>query len=163
MLRIAICDDETTLVNEIYKIVLHEISKFTTEVEIKCFTNGNNLLEQHQENPFEIVFLDIDMPKISGFEIAKKLRENFSKAYIIFITSHEELVYESMDFQPFHFLRKHCNTPLEESISSVIKKLINLLKQNYTVSLEDEEVGTVAVMLRDVIMLASNGHYVTFT
>lgn len=54
---------------------------------------------------FDVVFLDIDMPEISGFDIAEKIKAN-KPTLIIFVTTHDELVFSSLKFQPFRFVRK---------------------------------------------------------
>ena len=107
-MRIAVCDDNTVLLPKLKEIIYDSFSVYTDEFEILIYSSGTLLLNAHKQEPFQIIFLDIDMPKISGFDVAKTLRDDFSNCFIIFITSHSELVYESMDFQPFHFIRKNC-------------------------------------------------------
>lgn len=55
---------------------------------------------------FDILFLDIDMPGISGLEIAKKLREENSDIILIFVSEHEQYVFESIEYSPFRYIRK---------------------------------------------------------
>ena len=110
----------------------------------------------------DVIFLDIDMPKLTGFDVAKKLRDTFSSCFIIFVTSHSELIYESMDFQPFHFIRKNCNISLEESIQKIVRKLIRHMKQNDKIILEDEISGRCAVYIREVAYIESDKHYVFY-
>ena len=52
------------------------------------------------------MFLDIDMPGISGLEIAKKLREENSDIILIFVSAHEQYVFESIEYSPFRYIRK---------------------------------------------------------
>ena len=46
------------------------------------------------------------MPELDGFEVAEKLQSSKKNALIIFITSHEDKVYQSWKYQPFWFVRK---------------------------------------------------------
>lgn len=162
MINIALCDDNVVFLNKFKSIIDHCFRKFTDDFEIKDMSNGKLLLSNHQYNPFDIIFLDIDMPDMNGFDVARTLRDDFSQCFIIFITSHAELVYESMDFQPFNFIRKNCNIPIEESTDKVMNKLIRHMKQNEKVILEDDISGRKAVYVKDIIYIESDRHYVYY-
>ena len=105
-MNIAICDDNEYTLSILEKYIEYGFKKYTDDFKIRCFNNGILLLNEHKLSSFDVLFLDIDMPKISGFDIAKQLRNNFSRCFIIFITSHSNLVYKSFDFQPFNFIKK---------------------------------------------------------
>lgn len=162
MIKIGICDDNRITLNNLCSIIRKAFRTYTTDFEIQAYLSGALLFNDHTIEPFDIIFLDIDMPKVSGFDVAKMLRDEFSRCFIIFVTSHSELIYESMDFQPFHFIRKNCNIPLEDSITQIVKKLMKHMKQNDTVVLEDNLSGRSAVYIRDIIYLESDKHYVNY-
>lgn len=102
------------------------------------------------------------MPNITGFDVARELREQSSRCFIIFITNHSELVYESMDFQPFNFIRKNCSISVEESTDNIVKKLIRHMKQNEKIILEDDISGRNAVYIKDIVYIESDKHYVNY-
>lgn len=162
MIKIAICDDNVVFLNVFNQIVGNCMRKYTSDFEISTVSNGNLLLTKHKEYEFDIIFLDIDMPNLSGFDVARILRDEFSRCFIIFITNHSELVYESLDFQPFNFIRKNCGIPIEESVNKIIGKLIRLMKQNEKVILEDEISGRNAVYIKDILYIESDKHYVIY-
>ena len=130
MIRIGVCDDNAVILKNISRMIEKAFCNYIGDVEVSSYTNGRLLYNAYIQERFDVIFLDIDMPRISGFEVAKMLRDDCSNCFIIFITSHSELVYESMDFQPFHFIRKNCSVPLEESIGEIVKKLMTHMKQN---------------------------------
>lgn len=162
MIRVIICDDNIVFMNHFKDIVELCLSKYTDDFHISTVSNGNLLLAKHTENEFDIIFLDIDMPDITGFDVAKVLRDNNSRCFLIFITNHSELVYESMNFQPFNFIRKNCGIPVEESVDKIIFKLIRHMKQNEKVILEDDISGRNAVYIRDIVFIESDRHYVKY-
>ena len=123
-MRIAVCDDDNVMCKYIAQLVKNSFENQNVKTETVSHLNGITLLNEHLSDPFDVVFLDIDMPRMTGFDIAENLRRNFSQSFIVFITSHSELVYESLDYQPFHFIRKSCNIPLSESIPAIVEKLI---------------------------------------
>ena len=66
-MRVYICDDEKLILKELEK----EIKCHVPEAEILCFASGSKLLGQIEALACDILFLDIDMPEISGMDIAK--------------------------------------------------------------------------------------------
>lgn len=102
---IYLCDDNQSFVDDIANRVNMILSK-DREFEIVKFTNGRSLISQWNKEFADVVFLDIDMPELDGFEVAEKLQSSKKNALIIFITSHEDKVYQSWKYQPFWFVRK---------------------------------------------------------
>ncbi len=162
MLRIALCDDNEVILNSIYNIISNYLKENQHTYKINKFTKGNLLLENHCNEGYDIIFLDIDMPSISGFDIAKQLRESDDKCYIIFITNHSELVYESFDFQPFNFIRKTGSEPIEKSLHKVLNQLMRQIKQNEIIVFDDSTKGKIPVAVRDIMYLESDKHYIRY-
>ena len=161
-MRIALCDDNNAALNVLNKSITNAFSKFTNEFNVTNFSDGTALLNEHKKEPFHIIFLDIDMPKVTGFEVAKTLRDEFSNCFIIFVTSHSELMYESMDFQPFHFIKKNSDEPISSSVNRIVKKLMKHMRQNEKIILEDDISGRHAVYIHNIIYLESDKHYVKY-
>lgn len=123
MIRSAICDDEQTILDYLYDHILNELKQQVADIHIDTFTSSRNLLEAYKAEPFDVVFLDIDMPEISGFEIAEKIN-GIGEPLIIFVTSHDELVFSSIKFRPFRFIRKtYFETELPETVEAVSNEI----------------------------------------
>ena len=121
MIRAAICDDEKTMLDLLRGQILAEYGRHNIEIEIDGFLNGEELLKAHKESAFDAVFLDIDMPGISGFDIAEELENTL----IVFVTTHDELVYSSLKFRPFRFIRKaHFESELPEALYAVNAEIL---------------------------------------
>lgn len=73
---------------------------------------------------YDIFILDIDMPKMNGFEVARKITLHNPKAIIMFCTNHNELVFESFQFHTFYFIRK-------DSIQSDMLDALHKYQQDY--------------------------------
>lgn len=101
-LRIFICDDERRMLSMIAKKVLECLP----ESDIRVFSSRSDLLQCLQTQVCDILLLDIDMPDITGLEIAGKLSLFEKRPLLLFVTSHDELVYDSFQYHPFTFLRK---------------------------------------------------------
>lgn len=123
MIRAAICDDEVTMLDYLHERISAEFEKQGTEVRIDKFILGKDFLSSHKAKPYDMVFLDIDMPEISGFDIAEKINES-EPTLIIFVTTHDELVFSSLKFQPFRFVRKSfLSNELGEVVDDINKVL----------------------------------------
>ena len=102
--RIAICDDE-----EIYRIELKTIlDKLLINVDynIDTFDDGNRLVENFKSHPYDILFLDIEMPAVDGITLAKSLRAISEKVFIVFLTSHVEYAIEGYEVNALRYLTK---------------------------------------------------------
>lgn len=70
-MKIAICDDNEDLLKNMHFILQNIFKQYTSYFEIFSFSSGNLLLKSHKESNFDVIFLDIDMPEINGFDVAK--------------------------------------------------------------------------------------------
>ena len=90
MIKIYVCDDNSSFLkiieNKINVCILE--SRFDDfDYDIILFDNPKTAIRKINENQPDIIFLDIDMPEINGFNIAKKISENHKDTIIIFVTS----------------------------------------------------------------------------
>ncbi|MCH5203891.1 MAG: response regulator transcription factor [Oscillospiraceae bacterium] len=119
MIRAAICDDEKDMIDHMREHIMNECKKQNIEIVIDGFVSGEAFLKAHKKNAFDVVFLDIDMPEINGFDIAESINDR-EGALIVFVTTHDELVYSSIKFRPFRFIRKpYLESELPESLAAV--------------------------------------------
>lgn len=123
MFTIAVCDD---LQSELEAVKLH-IEKFASENNVKAkfyeFIDAEKMIMSCGEVKFDIAFLDIDMPGINGLTAAQKIHEISENTILIFVTCHDEYVYESFKVSPFRYVRKGHEAELNEAFLSAIKKL----------------------------------------
>lgn len=122
MFSIAVCDDNNAYLSLFKKVVKNQFQtcldgepSFSVDAS---FDNGADLLEYADTHRIDILFLDIDMPEMTGFEIAKRLNKKFhGEILIVFMSAYDNFVYESFDYLPFAYLRK-------ESISEDLPKVV---------------------------------------
>lgn len=163
MARIGVCDDNAELCEKIAETVREAFSAHGDGYCVESFSDGATLIAENVREPFDALFLDIDMPDTGGFDVAKSLRDGFSQCLIVFVTSHSELVFDSLDFQPFNFIRKNSGVPLSESIPRIVNKLVYHLRQAETILIEDRFQRKMPVRIRDIICIESTGHYLRYS
>lgn len=123
-MRIALCDNQTSFLHIFTKKLRDEFHQYSKLYEISSFADGNSLLAEHRNNPFEVIFLDIEMPFMSGLEVADALREHSDDTIIVFVSGKDSYVYKSLKFSPFRFIRK---SKIFNEIQEVIRELHNEL------------------------------------
>lgn len=122
MLRIALCDDEPSFLTWFRKTIEKEMAFFEgTGFSVDCFSDGPLFLKTHSRRRFDVLFLDIQMPGISGLELAAQLREKQRGPLVVFTTGRDELVYKAMRVHPFGFLRKSC---IKEELPLLLRDII---------------------------------------
>lgn len=99
-MRIAICDDSKVFREQ----MKYCICSYNALFEIKEYSDGNELIQSNEQ--FDLIFLDIEMPKMDGMTASKKLRERKDDVPIVFLTCHDELVYDAFEVKAFRFLKK---------------------------------------------------------
>ena len=120
MLTIAAVDDEPEFLSELTD-ALHKLTEHMEETRITAFSDSTAFLQANE--PFDLIFMDIDMPVINGMEVAALLRERNSNAALIFISSYEHFVFESIRYMPFRFIRKGLyQKELPEAVQSFLKE-----------------------------------------
>lgn len=106
MIKIAICEDEPAMLEIMESHVRTEFTNKNIDFTLNTYMNGEQLIKDNEELKFNVLFLDICMPSVSGFDIAKHFRDENNRVYIIFVTANSEYVYSSLNYQPFNFVRK---------------------------------------------------------
>lgn len=120
-MKIAICDDDIVFLKRFNSQICKCLSNFCDDYVISEYNNGKDCIIHVSD--YDVVFLDIDMPEVSGLDIAGYINEN-ATTLIVFVTEHDELVYSSLKFQPFRFLRKsYLNKELPEALNSLVQKV----------------------------------------
>lgn len=107
-MKIVICDDNLEILKQIEEIVFHTYKEVQPDITISAFSSGKELLAEIRDKNLEmdLLLLDIDMPEVSGLEVAKMVREMGSESILMFISSYENYVFDSFEYSPFRYIRK---------------------------------------------------------
>ena len=162
MKRAAVCDDDRAFLKELSEAVSTEFARRDTDMTIIAFESGEALLNAHRACPFDVVFLDIDMPDTDGFTAAKALAGMSPECYIIFVTCHSELVYDSFEFRPLDFIVKESREAMTARLGRVITRLTENMLQDRRIDLESKEQGRLSVPLREIVYIESSDHSILY-
>lgn len=121
-MKIAVCDDEPVFL----EIVKRELEQYyqSLDVEIKKFSSGKALIQAVKEDPFLYlcIFLDIEMPGMTGLQTAKELERAGISIPVILLTSHTEYALKGYEVGAFRFLTKPAD---QEELHRVLKAVEN--------------------------------------
>ena len=104
--RVLVVDDEKLIVKGIRFSLLQD------GMEVDCAYDGEEALNLARENEYDVILLDIMLPKINGFELCQQIRD-FSDVPIVMLTAKGEdmdkilgLEYGADDYvtKPFNIL-----------------------------------------------------------
>ena len=143
IINIAVCDDKQESLDLILKELYKAADTLNITIETYPYMNGNKVVDliYNNKEDFDILFLDIDMPNISGLEVAKKLRKKESDIILIFISSYEQYVFESIEYNPFRYIRKNrIDKELFLAVKAACSRLDEMKDTYIVVKTEDSEV-----------------------
>ncbi|MBQ8293482.1 MAG: response regulator transcription factor [Bacilli bacterium] len=155
--NIAIIDDEQ--VQREYLLTIINSWKKSSELNIKTFHNAESFLFDYEENKdYDILLLDIEMDKINGIELAKKVRMDNERVQIIFITGFADYMSLGFDVSALHYLMKPVS---KEKLHQVLDKAVNLLsKKEANIIIKVDGQNTI-IKLIDIVYVESYGHYIS--
>jgi len=92
MLKIAICDDETTYLHDLRRLLLeYAASREAGEFAIHLFSHPFALTEEVEKGrQFDLFLLDIYMPGMTGIVLAQELRKKGIDTPVIFLTTSKD-------------------------------------------------------------------------
>ena len=126
MLRIAICDDDPIFLDDFENTLNKSFENAGQQIIIFKFSFGKSLIEkvEKEKQIFDIIVLDVDMPKISGFQVAQRLRELNAAFILLFTTYIERQSREGYFYGAFRYIFKNnLQAEISEAVTSIMNKI----------------------------------------
>lgn len=153
-MRIAICDDEEKFGLQAKNMI--EKLTHSLDICVDLFDDGKKLLDAFDQKPYDLLFLDIEMPKMDGITLAKELRKLSEDVHIVFLTGHVEYALEGYEVNALRYLTKPIKEEkLREVLRFVMDKSVSL---NQLLIKEDGYERFINVS--DIIYLEAQNQYV---
>lgn len=160
VLKVAIVDDETKFLSMYSGIITNAFSEHHVLIELRTFNRGNEFIKTLSNNKYDLVFIDIDMPELSGIDVACALRNDGQNFDLIFVSAHPHFVFEAIKFTPYRFIRK-TNLKIEtiEAVHSYCNRIQNQFKM---LSFELQNGDSISEKVNDIIQFFSIRHHVYY-
>lgn len=113
----AICvDDEAILL----KVLTNAVSQ-SPDIELAAsFSTGKAAIEYAKENPVDIAFLDIEIRRMTGIELAVELRKIHPKLFVVFCTGYEQYALDAFKIHANGYLTKPIHySDVQEQIDNI--------------------------------------------
>lgn len=160
LLKTIVVEDEPMAL----ELMVDYIEKVKRLELIGSFRNGLLALDFLKQNKVDLIFLDINMPDLSGIELANLLEES---PQIIFTTAYSEYAIEGFDLnavdyllKPISFARflKACDRAIEKKRTTTVKSEAHSRK----FLLIKSGTETHKVFQSDILFIEGSGNYVTY-
>ena len=157
--KIAVCDDSEVDRQYISGMVARWAKENGCMVQNDMFASAENFLFRYAEKKdYDILLLDIEMGKMDGVTMAKKLRQDNDTIQIVFITGYSDYISEGYEVAALHYLMKPVK---EEKLFSVLDRAVEKLAKNEKVLYFDIGGEIVRVPVYQIRYAEVFGNYVT--
>ena len=125
MYRIALCDDNLEYLDLLSTRILEYCAESGVEAKLDCYRDSSQLDDLIDEKKmYDTYILDIEMPNVSGIELAERIRALSEDVQIIFLTAYESYALQACNIHVFKYLLKeHLEKELPDTLSSLFDKL----------------------------------------
>lgn len=161
MLKIAVCDDDTLDLNLIQDLVLEYMKDHPNPgVTITQFDSSERLLERLKTETYHIYLLDILMNGKNGIEVGEVIRENDSRAAIIYLTVSPDYALASYSVDAQYYLLK----PIEkEKFFRILgREIENLAKESGNYITVRTKNGIKSIRTDLIMYVEQNYHVFTY-
>jgi two-component system, LytTR family, response regulator len=149
-----IVDDEP----QAHKVLESHLSKIDDIIVVANLYNGKEALDFLNKNKIDFIFLDIEMPKLTGLELLECLPYPTS---VILTTAYSNFGFEAYQNDVVDYLLKPISYP---RFLKAINKVTHLLNKNKSVDYPDIEIKHEGVIkrinTRGIIYIEAVGNYI---
>ncbi|MBR1814728.1 MAG: response regulator transcription factor [Lachnospiraceae bacterium] len=155
MVRVGIVEDDEQYIGQLQAFLTEYTRRKGESFHTRVYRNGQQLVFDYQPD-FDILLMDIEMPKMNGMEAAKKVREIDPAVQILFITNMAQYAIEGYKVQAKAYLLKPLNfVGFSMEMESAIEALSRRGRSEILVSSED---GTVKIPAGRITYIETDGH-----
>lgn len=131
-IKIAICDDDQFICGELETLLINILESKNIRHDIDVYFSGEELVStfNNSSTSYDLIFLDIELPKQNGINIGTYIRENLAdqRTEISYISSKTSYALDLFKLRPIDFLIKPITT---EKVIHVINTYLTVTEHNY--------------------------------
>lgn len=160
MIRVALIDDEAKELAHLSALLNRYSRESETHFQVSSFGNGTLFLESCRTNRYDMVFMDVDMPDMDGFQTARRFRETDPTAVLMFVTNLAQHAIRGYEVNALDYILK----PLSyEALFLKLPKALALCGNNTASRISVKtRTGQTVFSAASVIYVVSDGHHITY-
>jgi two-component system, LytTR family, response regulator len=144
-------DDEPKAI----EVIQHHISKISGVMLMEHFYNAKEALTYLKQNPVDLIFLDINMPHLSGLELLDELQR---KPQVIFTTAYADYAVDSYNYNAVDYLLKPFDFERFQIAIDKVKKRLEEFKQQPFFFIKDG-FKNIKIEFEDILFIKGSGNY----
>lgn len=154
-MKFLICDDDDLMLKKLSLLIKNS-------PENKCYSNKiieiTNPTDVNIADEYDVAFLDIDMPQMSGIDLARKIHEQWPNTVIIFITNYVQYAPDGYEVGAFRYLmKKQITEKLIDYLDLAIKERTKRLRV-ITIQINGERIN---VPVSNILYMESSARIIT--
>ena len=151
-MKIAVVEDDVGMFEQIREQLAELLG---TAAELYHFASGETFLAAWQPGGFDLIILDIFMDRLTGMEVARKIRETDRTVKIAFSTSSNAYASESYEVNACYYLHKPFG---KDQLRAMLDRLdLSEVERRRTAKLPDGS----TVILRSILYADCAAHCIT--
>lgn len=155
-MNIVLIEDSQSFIQKFKIMIESNLNKILTKYNITCIQNS--FKEFNYETKIDICFIDIDLKELSGITMAKRIKEHNPNVILIFVSSRNDLVFNTFEVRPFQFIRK---SNLLEDTALTFNQLDKYLQELSYIAVFNVNGRITNVLVHEIVYVESYGHNIT--
>lgn len=146
--------------SNVHRILLEQLIEKNTHLELhSSFSNSTKALQQLNNSSIDIVFLDIEMPVLNGFDLLAGLNTD---AQVIIISQNPDYALQAFEFNVTDFLLKpYSKSRFEVAINKALEKAKKLaLNSTESKLVVKHNLKQIELNIHDILWVEALGDYV---
>ena len=161
MVRIAAIDDEKKVTDVIKTIIDNYFIENKDDYELKTYNLPGELRCDLEDGEyFDIYLIDVEMPTVTGLELAQEIRLRYEIPFIIFVTSYMQYCIKGYEYHAWRYITKDV---MAEEIPLALESILEQIKsKEYRYYIIETTMKTVKMNYDDIYYLVIKGKYTNF-
>ena len=158
-MKVTVIDDEAEMLYQIREYLIQFQKEYGEQIEFVTYGKPS-LFFKDWDMEEDILILDVDMPEMNGFDVAKKVRERDQKVIIMFVTNMAQFAIRGYEVEAIDYVIK----PLGyHDFAQKMKKAMRYLERDkeHKIILETTS-GKQPIRISEIIYIEVVKHYLYF-
>lgn len=160
-MRIVIVDDDKDFSEKVEEIVQNFFKEIEEAVSVKRCADGSALLDELKlSRSYDIYFMDVEMPKINGLNLAREIKSMEADADIVFLSAYEKYAVPSYKVRAYYYiLKEEYGSEIPTVLKQIWQERLDAQKDYYVIH---NSLYGKRMRLNDIVLLLREKKYVVF-
>ena len=154
MVRVAVCDDDPYILNQMREWLFRIADQMEMQIESDFYQDGSEILDGIKaDRPYHLIFMDVEMSEVDGLYAARRIREMDKRVLIVYISNHRDHAVDSFAAKPLTYLVKPLTWECFMDIFQQSYEEILKYRQDFVFATERK---TIHLPIRDILYFRSS-------